>query len=255
MMRGLAPVLWGSGRGPIKRLAPHTRLLTGVLTLTACLLVPASTAAGSCGVLLLVVAWTFACRPPARALGALISLGLGVALPYFLLTPWISGARATDPQSWVAAATIPWTLWVRGMSGMLVSMATVSSLSASHLREALARLPLPLLVSEILLQIVQQMGNLVEETRRVAAAMAVRGASSGGVAAWRMLASLPRAWLPRVILRAERVGDAMELRGYGVGAAQPSFPTELRLADYATLSVAWLVAGAALALRIQGGLE
>ena len=46
--------------------------------------------------------------------------------------------------------------------------------------------------------------------------MAARGATGGGRAARRVLVSLPSIWLPRVVLRAERVGDAMEVRGYGV---------------------------------------
>jgi len=82
-------------------------------------------------------------------------------------------------------------------------------------------------------QIVHQAASLFYETKRVASAMAVRGASGGGKAAWQVLWSLPRVWLPRIVDRADRVADAMELRGYcdgetrtlrSSGCAQPTGP-------------------------------
>ena len=135
---------------------------------------------------------------------------------------------------------------------MLVSVATVTSLTASDLREALVRLPVPSIVSAVLLQIVHQTGTLFYETQRVASAMAVRGASSGGVAAWRLLVSLPKVWLPRVLVRAERVAAAMELRGY-CDADLPSFPrVKSRLADGAVVVLGIGVLALAITLRVSG---
>jgi hypothetical protein len=53
---------------------------------------------------------------------------------------------------------------------MLVSVSAITCLSAADFREALVRLPVPFLVSSILVQIVQQSGTLFYETQRVAAA-------------------------------------------------------------------------------------
>jgi energy-coupling factor transporter transmembrane protein EcfT len=100
------------------------------------------------------------------------------------------------------------------MCCLLVSVATITTLRASDLREAVVALPVPAAVSAILLQIVHQTATLAYETRRVASAIAVRGASTGGLTAWRLLSSLPRVWLPRIVQRADRTAAAMELRGY-----------------------------------------
>ena len=135
---------------------------------------------------------------------------------------------------------------------MLVSVATVASLTASDLREALVRLPVPSIVSAILLQIVHQTATLFYETERVASAMAVRGASSGGTTAWRVLASLPKVWLPRVLVRAERVAAAMELRGY-CDADLPSFRQhKSRPADAGVLVLSIAVLALAITLRVWG---
>jgi energy-coupling factor transporter transmembrane protein EcfT len=180
-------------------------------------------------------------------------LGLALFLPYFLLLPWLPDAPSGTAGSGRHALVVPWTILLRGLGGMLVCTATVTSLTAADLREALLRLPVPGIVSAILLQIVHQTSTLFYETRRVAAAMAVRGASSGGATAWRVLASLPQVWLPRVIVRAERVGAAMELRGYCDGHLQPFHATALGLADLGTLGVAAAALGSAVALRVLGG--
>ncbi len=144
----------------------------------------------------------------------------------------LDGASAA--AGWEHGFAVSANLLVRGVSGVLISMATVASVSVSDLREGLTRLPLPGIVSAIVVQIVHQTASLFYETKRVASAMAVRGASGGGKAAWQVLWSLPRVWLPRIVDRADRVADAMELRGYcdgedahpdaAAGCAQPTGP-------------------------------
>ena len=136
---------------------------------------------------------------------------------------------------------------------MLVSVATVSCLSAAELREALVRLPVPSLVSSILVQIVHQTGILLYETQRVAAAMGVRGAVSGGRVAWRVLFSLPQVWLPRVIDRAERVSAAMELRGYCDGRVAAEHRQRFGVGEFATLGGAIAALVVAIGVRLWGG--
>jgi energy-coupling factor transporter transmembrane protein EcfT len=120
------------------------------------------------------------------------------------------------------------------------------------LREGLTQLPLPGIVSAIVVQIVHQTASLFYETKRVASAMAVRGASGGGRAAWQVLWSLPRVWLPRIVDRADRVADAMELRGYCDGETRTLRSRRMRAADWAALALALAVLGLAVLIRVRG---
>lgn len=244
--------LWGCGHGPVRRAAPQTRLVAGATVFAACMVSTGATLIGSLCAGVIGAAWLLACQPPWRVLRTSLLLGLALFLPYFLLLPLLPGASSVAAESWRRALVVPWTILLRGLCGMLVCAATVTSLSASDLREALLRLPVPSIVSAILLQIVHQTATLFYETRRVAAAMAVRGASSGGVAAWRVLFSLPRVWLPRVIVRAERVGAAMELRGYCDVNSLSFRQVAVGLADIGTLGAATAALGIAVTLRVLG---
>jgi energy-coupling factor transporter transmembrane protein EcfT len=178
-------------------------------------------------------------------------LGLGVFLPYFLLAPLMKmwPSAGFRPAGWGPALTVPWSLFLHGLAGLLVTMATTSVLSASDLRSGLLALPMPRTLTAILVQIVQQTHSLLSETKRMAAAMAVRGAAGGGRAAIRVLVSFPRVWLPRVVSRAERLAAAMELRGYaeadlGIFGRRP-----LGAADAGVVVLAAAVLALAVALR------
>lgn len=244
--------LWGCGRGPVRHAAPQTRLVAGAAVFAACMVSTGASVAGSLCAGTVGAVWLVLCRPPWRVLRASLVLGLALFLPYFLLLPLLPEAPSSDGGSWRHALVVPWTILLRGLCGMLVCAATVTSLTATDLREALLRLPVPSIVSAILLQIVHQTATLFYETRRVASAMAVRGASSGGVAAWRVLFSLPRVWLPRVIVRAERVGAAMELRGYCDGHLRSFHAAAFGLADLGTVGLAVALLGTAITLRVLG---
>jgi len=242
--------LWGCGRGPVRRVAPQIRLVAGAAGFGGCMVSTGATLWGTLCAGGIAGAWVLACRPPWRILSASVLLGLALLLPYFLLVPWLAQGEEAMAGRWAQALGVPWTILVRGLCGMLVSVATVTSLSASELREALLRLPVPTLVSAILLQIVYQTATLFYETRRVAAAMAVRGAASGGTTAWRVLFSLPRVWLPRVLLQAERVGAAMELRGYCDITPRFRQRAALSAGDWVVLAAALGSLALAVAVRI-----
>ncbi|HOU89679.1 MAG TPA: energy-coupling factor transporter transmembrane component T [Polyangiaceae bacterium] len=251
-MRTSLHELWGCGRGPVRRAAPPTRLLAGLAAFGGCMISSGATVAGSLCATSIAGVWVLGCRPPGRVLRGSIVLGLALLLPYFLLLPLLPSPPGETAASWREALLVPWALLLRGLTGMVISVATVTVLTGSDLREALLRLPVPSLLSVILLQIVHQTATLLYETRRVAEAMAVRGASSGGLTAWRVLFSLPQVWLPRVILRAERVGAAMELRGYCDGPP-PSFTrSALGRRDVAVLGTAAGALGLAISLRLWG---
>ena len=211
-MRVALHELWGCGHGPVSRLAPQTRIVAGVALFGACMVAPVPSRFGLAIISTTTLLWLAACRTPLRIVRAALLLGCALFLPYFLLLPLVVGGPGAE--TWARASRVPLAVFVRGLAGMLVCIATVTTLTASDLREGLLRLPVPSLVSAILLQIVHQSAALGYETRRIAAAMSVRGASGSGVAAWRVLSSLPTVWLPRVLIRAERVAAAMEVRGY-----------------------------------------
>jgi energy-coupling factor transporter transmembrane protein EcfT len=199
--------VWGGARGVVVRVAPRTRLLTAACVLLACLLAPVTVARGAALALLVCALWLAAAWPPARVVRA------GLALSAVLFAPYAVVAylgHDTPRESLLLA----WSIVVRGACALLVSLATASTLSASNFREAVLGLPLPRVGREIVVQIVHQTAGLAGETQRIAQAMAVRGATGSRAPSWRVLRALPQAWLPRVVERAERVGLAMELRGY-----------------------------------------
>jgi energy-coupling factor transporter transmembrane protein EcfT len=236
--------LWGCARGPVVRLAPQTRLILGSAAFATCMVAPASTITGELVIAGTVGAWLAASRPPPKTVLSFAVLGFLLFVPTFLLLPFMPPDRG--------GLSVLVVLLVRGGSGVLISMATVASVSVSDLREGLTRLPLPGIVSAILVQIVHQTATLFYETKRVASAMAVRGASGGGRAAWLVLWSLPRVWLPRIVDRADRVADAMELRGYCDGEARSLRSSRMRAADWAALALALAVLGLAVAIRVRG---
>jgi energy-coupling factor transporter transmembrane protein EcfT len=208
--------LWGCGRGPVAGLAPPARILAGAALFAACLTAPAGTASGMVLSGASAAGWAAVCGLPGRVARSFLLLGLTMFLPYFLLAPLLVHGP-WPPASWAAAARAlagPWDVFWHGLACLLVAAATVATLSQTDLGRGLAALPMPRVMSSVIIQVVRQSSELAAETGRVAGALAVRGGSGGAKTACRMLASLPRVWLPRIIGRADRVAAAMELRGY-----------------------------------------
>lgn len=101
----------------------------------------------------------------------------------------------------------------------------------------------------LLVQIVHQTHALVAETRGLMQAIQVRGAASGLRAVPAMAAALPRVWMPRIIDRAERVSDAMEVRRFD-SASIVADSAKWRRADLIGLGLATLGLAAAVTLRV-----
>lgn len=243
--------IWGSGRGPAIKLAPHARLLCGMALLAALLIVPVSHIQGAGLALATCLGWLAGCRPRSSHVRGAIVLGLFMFAPYFLLVPLLPDAETPGGVGWSSLA-VPATILLRGTLGVLVCLATVSSLSQADFRDGLLRLPLPSLVSAIILQMIRQTSVLLQECVRMAAAMAVRGATGRGIAPWRVLAALPSVWLPRVMSRAERVASCMEVRGYANGALRASRPGRTRRADAVAITISSTILGVSLVLRYVG---
>ena len=237
--------LWGCGGGPVAGLAPQTRLAAGFLLFSVCMICAPDTAAGFSFLSITVSAWLFACRVPLAVLRRMLAFGLIMFLPFFLLTPWTGpdpghSFRMDGPEL-LEAAAVPWRVFARGLGGMLVSLATMASVSVVDFHAGMSRLPLPRVLVGLLTQIIHQAGALAGETRRIAAAMAVRGAVGRFRSAWRVLTSLPTVWLPRIATRVERVAAAMELRGFEAGSCSLR-PVAMRRRDWIVLLTAasWL---------------
>jgi energy-coupling factor transporter transmembrane protein EcfT len=244
--------LWGCGRGPLGKLVPQTRLRLGAVAFATCMVAPVDTVAGGLLILGTIVTWLAASRPPIKMVTAFLGLGLVLLLPTLLMVPLIKVGWTDSLGDWRYACRSPAIILARSLSGMLVSMATVASVSASDLREGLTQLPLPNIVSAILVQIVHQTATLFHETKQMASAMAVRGASGGGRAAWQVLWSLPQVCLPRIIDRADRVADAMALRGYCDGETNTQRGRPMRITDWIALAVALATLGLAVVIRARG---
>lgn len=251
-MTDFAHNLWGCGRGPAAALAPQSRILAGTLLMAACVTAPAAGAAGTALIVAVTIAWAVACGIPRRAAGSFALLGLAMFLPYFLLVPLIANERPVAmTQSFPAsAAAAPWDVFLHGMAGMFLAAATVSSLGPGDLRRGLVALPVPRILAALLVQIVHQTGELLGETRRLAAAYAVRSAAGRGRAGLAILAALPRVWLPRIIGRAERIAAAMELRGYAEADLRVFGTRPIGAADRAAIIVVLGVLALAAGLRL-----
>ena len=116
---------------------------------------------------------------------------------------------------------LPALLWapagvaIKGMSAALALMAPATALSAQETSTIIMRLPLPVSIRFLLLQVIHQTGVLGRETRTLFRAVSIRGGVHGIRSIAVFSRALPESWLPRVAVRAERVAMAMAVRGYG----------------------------------------
>jgi len=242
--------VWGSGSGRAKCLAPQSRIACGTIFLATAVTVPVDHLAGVLFLIAIVTAWILACRPPGRVFRMFFLLGLVFFLPYFLLVPLIRLEHGT--LGWDAAFLTAWKVAVRGQAGLLITTTTAAAMSLGDLRQGLLSLPLPRLVRLIVFQILHQTAELYYETRRIADTIAVRGAAGRVKTGWKLLASLPTVWLPRVMGRAERIAAAMEIRGYGGDVGDEAGRHPLTIADVGALGLA--ISAFLTALLWRGGM-
>lgn len=237
--------IWGSGSGPLRILAPPTRLIAGVLLFAATLWSRPDELLDLLSVAGLVTVWILASGLPVRYIKTLTVYGLVTFIPFFLLVPWIHPGPAfsavPDGGLMLESFRIPWMIFTKGMATLFLAAATISALTLSDFYNSLARLPLPRLVVILIVQIAHQAGLLFDETRRIAQAMALRGATSSWKTSLLMVRSIPKVWLPRIMFRAERVAAAMEMRQYG--DTVPRFDSRtLSVGDWLTVGVVTMAA-------------
>ena len=246
--------IWGTGSGPLRRFAPQARLLGGIGIFVACLIPSPDRLTGFLFVATTTMAWLITARPPARTLRRLVVVGLIFFTPFFLVTPWVETASRSLPlfqrfTDW-EAVSVPFRIFSKGFASLLIFSATASSMTLSEFYLALARLPLPSSVVLLVSQIVQQTELLHHESVRVSQAMAVRGAASGLRTGLLMVRHAPSAWLHGIIAKADRVSQAMELRGYG--SILPAFDRQAMMwNDYLMLVIGLLWPLAALLIQME----
>ncbi|NLH50946.1 MAG: energy-coupling factor transporter transmembrane protein EcfT [Myxococcales bacterium] len=199
-------------------LHPATYLLTGLAMLAGCLLLDPVDPVGMAGILLTVGAAWFLFRPDAASWSRFALFGLAMFVPVFIFLPWVTVPVGTpsllSASGFLSRLAVLWRIFARGLAILLVMSATVVSMTMSEFQTALAALPLPRLLVALTAQIVHHTGMLAAESRRIGQAMALRGGTTGWRASLLVVGSLPSAWLPRVVERADRVATALELRGY-----------------------------------------
>jgi len=209
--------MWGSARGPASRLSPQGRIVAGLLLLTADLVLDPATWPGVALWAAILLCWSLVALPPAHLRIPLLLLALVLLGPWFLLVPWIDapGGCARPGFLWPGGAwAVAWRIFARGLGGLLIGVWTAATLSLPDLGRAMVALPVPRALATLLLQIVHQSHALVAETRGMLQAIRVRGGTTGLRSVPTLAAALSGAWMPRVVRRAERVAEAMEVRGF-----------------------------------------
>jgi len=256
MTREHRPQQSGSGNGLLAGLSPQARLLCSMLVLVTALTSLRDPLAGIFFTLCVSAAFLLLCGVPLRHLMRATIAVVAMSAPVLCYAMFAStNGLAFSPRTSLAVdAAMQQHIVVvalKGMSFALIVVGTLSTVSFSELSDSLARIPLPRIVLLLILQILHQTQLLRDETARISDAFAVRGATSGIRASGLVLRYFPQAWLPRVVAKSDRVGNAMELRGYGTTLLQfKRSPMILR--DWCALCVAALMMSAVVANRFLG---
>lgn len=229
-------LVMGASRGVVGRLTPRTRIIAGLMVFLSCLVPDASTVPGLLALTLTVVTWFAAAGAPPRLVGKLSVLGLVMLSPIFVFTPFVDVQGGPGPQLWVTLA-----VFARGMATLLVATVTLSTLTLSEAHHGLSTLPLPRLLTAIVVQILMQASLLGREASHLVRAMRVRRTTEGYANGLLTLAGVSRTWMQRLLLKVDRVASAMELRGFdGVQMPLPVAPTRRRDATALALACSWI---------------
>ncbi len=231
-------LILGASKGMVSRLAPRTRILAGVLVFLACLALDAGTGAGLAALAVTTLTWLVAARAPARLVGKVLLFGMVMLGPVLVLTPFVDAPSGTP-----GGLAVTFAVFAKGMATLVVATVTASTLTLAQAHEGLATLPLPRLVTAIVLQIFFQAGLLGRETTRMARAMILRRSGGGTWQGIAVLAGVSTVWITRLIVKVERIAKAMEVRGFdGMERLHPTSAAGTADAVALALTGAWLVA-------------
>ena len=231
----------------MRRLAPPTRLVCGALVFATCLVSPLTSLPGICIGCGAAIGWVALCGLPGSRLLALCLYSMALFLPLFILTPWLEGTGHAQGNPWWEAAEIPLAMSLRGTACVFVCAATMAVFDMADFDAALGSLPIPRIISQLLMQIAHQTAMMTNESQRISTALRIRGLPIDLAAKLRFLPALPTIWLLRIMNRADRIGTAMDLRGF-------EFFTRSSLANFSLIdglavTSALLTLGAGISIR------
>lgn len=199
-----------SGKGPARRRHPATRLFCGLIMVVICATLPLQRTGDLIPFLLFVCAWLLWCGTPYRVCLASSRLALLLFLPLLLFV-----LPNMHTQTYTEALRQPLHLILRCSATLFVCIATCSAISPSEINAAISDLPFPHTCKVLLLQLINQSILQAHESHRLVTALRVRGVpTSRLMIRLSCLKALPVIWLLRLSLRAERVSDAMRIRGF-----------------------------------------
>jgi energy-coupling factor transporter transmembrane protein EcfT len=219
---------WGCGKGLLKSLHAHVRILSGVLLGASALLIPLQSMTGIFFIAAATTCWCLLASMPARMLVRVSAASLILFFPIVLLTPWMTvDSAATSPMT--SRLLQAGVIALRSTCCLFIAASAIASLSIQDMHQGLAHLPIPRTLAVLVVQLINQTMLLAEETTRIVGVLRLRGASgTRGIA---VLFSFPIVWMVRMLFRAERTAAAMTVREYGIEAFMVHEKVQLTRAD------------------------
>jgi energy-coupling factor transporter transmembrane protein EcfT len=207
--------IWGCGKGPLRLLHAHIRILSGILLGCSSLVVPLNSVLDMLIAAAVTICWCLLAAIPLRMVARVAVASAVLFLPFVLLAPWMtvdpSGASPAILRAMQAAA-----IALRSTCSLFIAASTISVLAIQDLHYGLASIRLPRTITVLIIQLVNQTMHLAEETARIISVFRLRGAT--GMRNLIVLFSFPTVWMVRILFRAERTAAAMIVRGYGIEA-------------------------------------
>jgi energy-coupling factor transporter transmembrane protein EcfT len=239
---------WGCGKGPLKSLQSHIRILSGFLIGSGCLLIPLQSISGIALMTIATTCWCALAAMPTKMLFRCAIASLILFFPFLLLIPWMTVSSSTMTpmiDRFAQAGAIA----LRSTCVLFIAASTIATLAIQDVHNGLARIPIPRTFVVLIVQLINQTMLLTEETFRIIGVLRLRGAS--GVRGIRVLFSFPIVWMVRMLFRAERTAAAMTVRGYGIEAVTAGESVKLTIADVLTIISTSVVLVASVLMRLR----
>jgi hypothetical protein len=239
---------WGCGNGFARRLQPNIRILTGVISGMACLIIPLHSLWEISIIIGVTMCWCMLSGMPRKMIISCIIASFILFFPFFLLTPWMTtGSFTTAPL--IDRIAQAGAIALRSTCCLFVAASTIAALAIQDVHRGLACAPIPRTLVALIVQLINQTMLLTEETARIIGVLRLRGASGAG--SLRVIFSFPIVWMVRMFFRAERSAAAMTVRGYGVEAVTARESVKLTIADMLAVISASAVLVVSLLMRIR----
>jgi hypothetical protein len=221
-----AALSWfGSAKGPVQKLSPDARLLTGsavLLSSVVSLHAPAHDALFS---LILCGLYLALCRIPFHMTVKFVLSFSGILIisfSVFALPTFIHGFAHAAGHETNSPGTglLLGIMFAKTLSASLISLGMLTTVTYDELYRSLSRLPIPETPRLLMLQIIHQTSILFTETIRLKRAITTRSNLSTFRGRFLVARQLPQTWLLKIYSRSEQVSRAMELRNYGIAIPQ-----------------------------------